>query len=351
MKFAVGYQLSEGDEESFVDLVRDYRDHIAEVYFPWGGLPSGRAALNVRRGYTDWSAQARLEDDLRAIRAMGINLDLLFNANCYGGRALSQSLANEVRSVLDHLGEVVGGVQVVTTTSLAVAYTVKQHVSGVAVRASVNMRIGTTQAMGFVSDLFNGFYVQRDYNRQLAHVRLLKAWADAHGKELLMLANSGCLRFCPGQVFHDNLVAHDQEIDEAQNIPDWSAHVCWTLFKRREQWPALLQATWIRPEDLWHYDDLFPVVKLATRMHSRPRLVLEAYTRRRYHGNLLELFEPGHARLWAPHLIENDRFPADWFDHTSTCAYRCDTCGYCTRVLEQTLRFYGAPTPEETAAT
>ena len=77
MKFALGYQLSESDEPPFAALVADYREHVAEVYFPWVGMASGRADLTRRRGWTDWAGQGRLEDDLRALRAMGVALDLL----------------------------------------------------------------------------------------------------------------------------------------------------------------------------------------------------------------------------------------------------------------------------------
>ena len=122
MKFAVGYQLAEEGEESFVDIVRDYQGHVAEVYFPWLGMASGRSPLTVRRGYVDWAAQERLEQDLRAFRAMGVRLDLLMNANCYGGRAISQHLESEVASVLERLGEVCGGVDTVTTTSAILSW-------------------------------------------------------------------------------------------------------------------------------------------------------------------------------------------------------------------------------------
>ena len=59
MKFAVGYQLPDGDEEPLVEVVRDFREHIAEVYFPWADMPSGRAPLaphilDNRRFPDDW---------------------------------------------------------------------------------------------------------------------------------------------------------------------------------------------------------------------------------------------------------------------------------------------------------
>lgn len=337
MKFAVGYQPLDDRGDRFAALVRDYREHVAEVYFPWVGAPSGRAALGLQRGAVDWNAQLRLENDLLALREMGVGLDLLFNANCYGARAVSTSLENEVLSVLAHLGDLVGGVDTVTTTSLTVARTVKKQCPDIEVRASVNMRIGTVQGMAHAAGLFDGYYVQRDVQRDLDTVRTLKRWADAHDKRLYMLANSGCLRYCPGQTFHDNMVAHDREIDEAKNIEGWTPYVCWNLLRDRSNWPALLQATWVRPEDIHHYEGLFPVVKLATRMHDHPRLVLHAYAHRRYDGNLLDLLEPGFAPAFAPQIIANDEFPADWFERTSACGGRCEGCGYCASVLETVL--------------
>jgi collagenase-like PrtC family protease len=337
MRFAIGYQLAEPGARPFAEIVARYRDHIAEVYFPWGNMPSGRAALTERRGYVDWGGQRQLEEDLLALRELGVKLDLLFNANCYGGRAASQQLQNQVVSVLDYLGELVG-VDIVTTTSPAIAWVVKQDYPHIDVRASVNMRIGTVRAMQYVSHLFDSFHIQRDIQRDLSTVRELKAWADEAGKRLVMLANSGCLAFCSGQTFHDNLVAHEAEVDEFVHMEGFRPHVCWNYLTDRAQWPAVLQSTWVRPEDLHQYDDLFPVVKLATRMHARPEAVIEAYVNRRYRGNLLDLFEPGYGPAFAPYLVDNERFPAEWFARTSTCDRQCHRCGYCAGVLEQVLR-------------
>lgn len=337
MKFSVGYQLADRDEESFVDVVRDMLPHVAEVYFPWADMPSGRAAMASRRGYTDWTARERQEEDLVALRQMGVGLNLLFNANCYGGQAVSEFLRNKVASVLEHLGERVGGPLSVTTTSPAIAYTIKEHFPEVEVRASVNMRIGTVAGMIHLADVFDGYYVERDYNRDLPHIGRLKAWADGAGKRLFFLANSGCLAFCSNQTFHDNLVAHEQEVDETRNVPGWTPHACWRLLKDRANWPLLLQATWIRPEDLHRYAGLFDTVKLATRMHARPRMVIEAYAAGRYAGNLLDLFEPGFGPALAPYVIDNSRFPADWFDRSAACGRTCERCTYCAEVLEKVL--------------
>ena len=338
MQFAVGYQLSAPDESPFSALLTRYREHVGEVYFPWGDLPSGRAPLTRRRGYVDWSGQQRLEEDLLALRQMGVRLDLLFNANCYGGEAVSQALQNQVISILDYLGELVGGVETVTTTSPAIAWIIKQEFPQVEVRASVNMRIGTVRGMEYVAHLFDGYYLQRDNQRNLDYVRELKQWADGAGKRLYLLANSGCLAHCSGQTFHDNLVAHEAQIDESLKLEGFRPHTCWNYLADPAHWPAVLQSTWLRPEDLHHYEEFFPLVKLATRMHACPEAVLSAYTRRQWRGNLLDLFEPGYGPAFAPSIIDNQAFPEDWFAVTSTCDRQCHKCGYCAGVLEMVLK-------------
>jgi len=337
MKFAVGFQLYEKGEEPFSQLVEAYRPHISELFFPWQDIATGRSSVATRHGYTDWTAQARTEEELRAIRAMGVKLDLLFNGNCYGGYALSEKLANTVISTVRHLEDAVGGVEIVTTTSPAVAHTLKKHFPGVEVRASVNMKIGTVKGMQYLSDLFDSFHVQRDYNRDLPHLRMLKKWADANGKKLVLLANSGCFAHCSGQSFHDNLVAHESEICEVDNLKDFTPYVCWRALKDRANWPMLLQNTWIRPEDLHYYEGLFDTVKLATRMHSLPGMVIDAYARGRFYGNTLDLFEPGFGRAIAPYVINNAAFPDDLFQKTAECDKLCHKCGYCAAVLDKVL--------------
>lgn len=341
MKFAVGYQLAEEDEEPFVDIVKDFKEHIAEVYFPWLDMPSGRASLTGRRGYVDWTGQQRLINELSQFKEMGIKADILFNASCYGGRAVSQYLANKVCSVLEYLEKTIGRIEIVTTTSLSIAYTVKKYFPDIDVRASVNMRIGTVKGMQYISHLFDSFYIQREYNRDFSRIREMKSWTDVHHKSLYLLANSGCMNFCSGQTFHDNLVAHEDEIDEMDNIKAWSPHMCWNYLKDGRNWVSVLQNSWVRPEDLHHYEKFFSVVKLATRMHTNPRMVIQAYVNRKYCGNLLDLFEPGYGPAFAPYIVDNTAFPSNWFQQTSECSKDCYNCTYCEEVLKKVLKKMG----------
>lgn len=332
MKFAVGYPVRPDWCEPLPELIADYHPHVAEVYVAWPGDPSGRPEPdNDAKGLREQREQ--VSDDLAALREMGVAIDLLFNAACYGGEAASRALETHVCSVMEQAGPI----DVVTTTSPAVAFVVGRHFPEVDVRASVNMRLGTVTAMEQLAELFDSFYIQRDMQRNTEHVRRLRSWADANGKRLSMLANSGCLRWCAFQSFHDNAIAHADELGQSEPLDGFEPLACHRILGQQRRWEALLQATWIRPEDLHHYAPLVDTFKLATRTHDSPRLVLDAYANRRYHGNLLDLLEPGYGRMMAPHIIDNDQFPNDWFDRTRQCGGQCEDCDYCRETLARAL--------------
>jgi len=336
VKFAVGYQLPDEDQPPFVALAREFREHLAEVYFPWPEMASGRSPLGRQRGYVDWTAQARLEQDLAELRGLGLKLDLLLNASCYGRHAYSQELVERVSSIVGHLVDTVG-LDIVTTMSPLLAETMKREFPEIEVRASINMRLGAIASLEYVAHLFDSFYLQREYNRDLAHIGAVQTWAQERGKRLLLLANSGCLSFCSVQTFHDNLVAHEAEVAGMVNVPAESPALCWSFYQDPAHWVYFLRGTWIRPEDVPHYEGLVSVMKLATRMHANPRRVVQAYVSGSFRGNLPDLLEPGHGPCFAPRAIDNARFPADWFERTTTCGRRCAECGYCEAVLAQVL--------------
>lgn len=337
MKFSVGYRLCDPDEESFVSIVERYREHIKEVYFPWLGISNGRGVFGEQDGFVDWSAQNTLVADLKALKKMGITLDLLINGNCYGEDSMSLRLQQKIYSVLKYLESEECAVDVVTTTSPAIAHMVKEISPDTEVRASVNMRLGTVKAMQYLAHLFDSFYICRDFNRDFDRIKALKAWADENGKKLYMLANSGCMRDCSFQTFHDNMVAHNEDIHSKKNIKGFMPYACWNYIKDHENKVSVLQNTWVRPEDIHNYEPYFDMVKLATRIHERPAMVIDAYSRGKYYGNLLDLFEPGFGPAFAPFVLDNSKFPDDWFEKTTTCGGNCEHCNYCNSVLGEIM--------------
>jgi len=332
IRYSLGYQLP-GEHDSIAEIVLDYLPHIDEVYFAWPGHASGRSPVGMLEGLSREEAAEIMSRELNEISGRGVRLTLLYNANCYGHEAASLALEKKLINQIKEIGGIIS-ISAVTTASPFVAESLKSAFPSLEVRASVNMRVGTITAMEYLTSFFDGFYMQREYNRVPGHIQHLSAWCGKNSKKIYMLVNSGCLAHCPFQTYHDNLVAHESDIDPAQYKPKYPSY-CRELMNKKNHYGDFLRATWIRPEDIKHYNSLFDGYKLATRMHANPRRIIAAYARQSFRGNLADLTEPGFS--FNNKILDNTLFPEDWYMKTSNCGQNCQDCSYCDDVLEKAL--------------
>ena len=299
MKFTVGLQYT---NEPFLQNILANRDRIAEVYFSWGDFPNGRSNQLNHAHFTPWELQQRQMEVLKRMSDAGIGLNLLFNANCYGADSQSRAFFNKVGQTVDFIGEEYG-LKSVTTTSPLISKFIKANFPEIETRASVNMEIGTIQGMDYLAQYYDGYYMKRELNRDFSAVERLSAWCKENGKKLHMLANSGCLNHCSAHNFHDNLVAHEDQIAKMDNAYNFTG-ICKEYLKSEKNYKSLIEDTnFIRPEDIYKYEPYFETVKLATRIHRNPTMVLNSYLRGRYSGNILEILEPAHSIY--PYVVEN----------------------------------------------
>ena len=334
-KFAFGYFFEKRSGFTFRDLVEKYAPFLQEIYFPWPGL------LSARELEKDTQAlRKKLVDDLKFCRSKGLALDLLVNATCYGDTALTSAQREEYFGHLKELSSFGLMPEIVTTTSPYIATITKKFDTSVDRRASVNMRLNSTLALEYVAETFDSFYICRDLQRDLPTVKLFAEWAEKNGKKLCMLANSGCLRFCPWQTFHETLLAHHfLHIQHEMKKIDLPSTLCVGIVQSK-QYEEILRASWIRPEDLHRYTPYVSVFKLSTREADRPDLILNAYTSGSFNGDLLLLLDPGFAFLVHPNVFDNKAFPEEWSkgEIAGKCASNCTHCGKCTEVLKLVLK-------------
>jgi len=331
MKFSIGYPNR--SESSFFTLLTPYLDRISELYFPWEGFSSGRSAF----GAEDPMSRLLLEEDLAHFSAAGIKLNLLLNGSCYGGKAISMELGKKVCNLVDYLGSCYG-LASLTTASPFIAETVKRWFPQVDVRASVNMWLDGIDGMRQCAEIFDSFYLKREYNRRPEEIRIQHDWCAANGKRLYLLANSGCIPNCSYHIFHDTMISHAVQVAGSINDEDFQPYLCRRLLTKEENRYLLLAGNLIRPEDVHHYEGLVDGVKLATRIHPYPVTVIGAYARGRFEGDLTALTEPGFGDLIAPQILENSAIPTDFWERTAHCERDCANCGYCGMVYEQILR-------------
>lgn len=298
MKFSVGLQLM---RQSFIRCIAENAPSIREVYFSWGDFPNGRSS-QLSGQHAPWELQMQQQEALKIISDCGIALNLLFNATCYGAESQSRAFFDKVGQTVDYI-EGRFGLESVTTTSPLIAKFIKANFPKIKTRASVNMEIGTVQGMDYLAAWFDGYYMRRELNRDFEQIEALSSWCRQNGKTLHILANSGCLNHCSAHTFHDNLVAHEQEIAKMDNAYQFNG-ICRDYLKDPKHYKSLIVDTsFVRPEDVHKYEPYFDAMKLATRVHRCPEAVLQAFIRARYSGNILELLEPAHSIY--PYVVEN----------------------------------------------
>ncbi len=332
MKYTIGYQLR--PTQDFIERIISYKERIHEVYFAFGDLPNGRHRQSDNAELLPHEVTVRQLMDLAALSEAGIPLNILFNAACYGKDTASRAFFQKIGDTVDYLSSRFPLVSV-TTTSPLIAKFIKENFSSLSVRASVNMEIGTPEGMDYLSDRFDSFYVKRELNRDFNALRRLKAYADANGKELFMLANSGCFNHCSSHTFHDNMVAHESDIMAMDNAYHYRG-TCWEYLAREDKKHALVQNTnYVRPEDIHLYEGFVTAAKLATRVNRSPITVLDAYMKGKYVGGVCDLLEPNHSGAIYPTLLDNSLFPKGFAEQVGNCDKQCEKCGYCKKVYEK----------------
>lgn len=194
------------------------------------------------------------------------------------------------------------------------------------------------------------------------------------GARVEILTNQTCIRECPFRAHHLNTSSLCSQPGGDQLWFEFPILECGLEVVRDPR--KLISSIWVRPEDLATYEDVgVHRFKISGRNRSTEWLagVAEAYARRQYHGNLLDILSfvqvkgPSNAlatlseRGVAPEVVEplraafagfqsvvidNDAFPPGFLRRIAAtdCTHRsCDECGYCGTVAEKVVRIGGQP--------
>ena len=336
-KFAVGHFLTEkpDDPASFAVLARRFAPRLREVYFPWPGLSNARSKV-----YDRPDDEERIAADLKYCREHGMKLDLLANATCYGDKSFTEEQRIQIIGIIRHLDDLGLYPEIITTTSPYIAKVFRMNFPDIEIRASVNMRLRNTLALDYLAPLYDSYYICRDVQRDLPTFHKMAAWCKDHGKKLCLLANSGCVRNCPWQVFHETLLSHTF----SKCFNEMMAHdlglVCNRIFLSKHH-VEFLRCSWIRPEDVHVFEPELETIKLSTREAKYPLEITEAYVNGSYDGNLLRLTDPIHTFGFRPYRIDNKSFPADWVTSgiAGKCAENCVHCGKCEEILSKVMKY------------
>ncbi len=301
---------------------------VAEVYM--AGLPqvmgSGRATLH-----------AALIDDIREqteyAHQHGIKMNIVMNASCLGGHHLTfegYRLFEWYFNELDKMG--VDGVTVAEPylVELLKEYSMETVISCVS-HVDSPQRAVFYEALG--ADCIT---VDTNINRDFS---TLKAIMSAVSCNIRVIVNEGCLYKCPFRYAHFNLFSH---ITASASRPlntfaDYYFDKCISIRVRDPS--QIIRSPWIRPEDIAEYERIgIDDFKLAGRANAVGWILscMEAYSRRSYDGNLLELLDCP-SELRDIFYVDNKALDG-CIKRWQSCNRICDECRYCDDITGRALK-------------
>ncbi len=181
--------------------------------------------------------------------------------------------------------------------------------------------------------------LDRSLNRNLEKLTETVRWCRQGfpAIKLELLANEGCLPFCPYRNSHDAYIALGNHEGEDNSFHINKELGCMQLLEKQPY--RLLQSPFIRPEDTDSYLALADLILLCGRANGPEFLqkTISSYINRRHEGNLLELLD---SMNWlTEHLyVENAALSFDFANMLSVCNNRCSSCGFCIELFQAISR-------------
>ncbi len=147
-----------------------------------------------------------------------------------------------------------------------------------------------------------------------------------------LLANEGCLPFCPFKLSHDAYIALANMQGRDQTFQLNRQLGCVRILEKEPH--RILQSPFIRPEDMELYLCHVDTIKLCGRTLGAAYLkrLINAYLARRYDGNLLDLLDAVH---WLAEslYVDNSALSFDFANMLSMCDGQCANCGFCEELF------------------
>ena len=365
MKFTVGTNW----QDDLIPSVK--KDSVKELYgklavdFVGGGRPTFMCANPSKR---------QVRSHIRQAHQNGLKFNYLLSAICMGNKEFTTFGQKKIHQLLDWIVSM--DVDSVTVSTPYLLQLIKKQYPGFKVYVSIFALINTIERAKYWEDIgadritLEEFTLNRDF-------KLLRQIRKSLSCELQLIANTGCLYNCPFCLFHGNMISHSTQSRDVCGgfLLDHCILSC--KYLRILDPVNFIRSDWIRPEDVHFYEDAgIDFIKLTERTKSTRdiALIVNAYDKREYNGNLLDLlpalskdsFFSGRRKFWRglkylfyplPKNLSFLRKVATldsklyvYIDNTKLngfiehfmekdCRYMsCKECGYCHKIAKDVVR-------------
>jgi len=316
-------------------------------------------------------SRRNVAEHVRRCHSAGLQFSYLVNTTCWNNVHYTREGYAAIRELLDWLADI--GVDSLTVAIPYLIRLVKEHYPGFRIIVSSAARVNSvTRARQFEDMGVDEIIVDEMQNRDFA---TLQAISESVSCGLELIANPCCIWECPQQIEHVN---HDGHASQTHSHNGYCylqyPYLICTSQKLLEP-ENIIKARWIRPEDLTEYEALgITSFKVVERFKTSQALCLavDAYSRRSFDGNLVELLTlPNRGSFLPPNLeyfnkpdkVNPDKVATvaglmdlsfsdivtipnkaldgflDFFKEHDCRRISCDRCGYCRRIFDQVATY------------
>jgi len=306
------------------------------------------------------------------VHKAGIRFNYLLNTMCINNIHYSRKGYGEIVELLEWIGSI--GVDFVTVGFPYMIKLVQEILPGMKIKASSVCRINSVSRAKQYEDFgVDEMIIDENINRDFDTLSAVRKAVEC---EIELIANPCCLRDCPHQLEH---VAHDGHASQTHSM-DNSCYLQFPYFnctlKKFTEPVEIIKACWIRPEDLWAYEEIgFTKFKVVERFKKSEVLLdtVTSYQKRSFDGNLIDILTLTNPDVYLkPNLdyfnkpehvnvskigriaglmnfafrdfiyIDNKKFGdfIDFFRENGSCRNRdCEKCGFCQRTFDKVGAF------------
>ncbi len=318
---------------------------VTEVFgsIPFDPFGSSREATRLPNCSYD-----SVSEHTKVCHDAGISVVYANNGLCIGSMCEADKMLSQFGDHIERL--IKAGIDgIILANPLYIEYC-RAHFPDVKVIVSSIAGVDSVSKLRFYKEMgVDRVILAKPANRNFPLLRSMKEVFD----DLELIMTDGCLKECPYQQSHLAMQAHEsvhpREGCEHVELQHYPYNKCWPLISRN--WPAeFLKIGWIRPEDIKEYETCgYHRFKISGRTMPEEWIIntVEAYLRREYHGDLLDLipilpkgFRSDVDRSQLRISLPNDRlngFIRHFVDHIDLCAESCGVrCSYCDDFAQKT---------------
>lgn len=268
-------------------LTRLNKDNITEIYGKlkediFGG---GRSSV-----YLPFVSKRDAKEFVSSTHKLGLKFNYLLNSLCLSNIEWTPKGQREIRGFLDWLEQI--GVDSVTVSLPYLLQMIKKCYPGFEVNISINTDTDSLVKAKTWEDLgADQLTLSLNLNRDFETLKQIRKNVKCR---LQLIANLLCLHNYPFCTDHYVSTSHNSQISSKINKDFYFTYYQLRCRQLSLSEPyRIISSGWIRPEDLKYYEEIgIDRIKLIDR-RMKTELILrtvEAYTARKYDGNLFDLF-------------------------------------------------------------